>query len=262
MRLELLDRQDGFRGSGGSARSRSDAGLFWWTVLITVLAGLASFCWFFSIYVFAHPEKPLNYQLLRKLDKLAEVKEFSPINVPGGAINSAKDIYSRFYRLSPAHLSVKNDILKRNFISNYEDGAPLYLTGTFEVLSVRALNEEDLVASGFVLRARCADYPNVDVEYIVPARSVEVIPYAEGDSFKVSGSGHYASVIHVDRFGEEDICLTTIPLIYPELGVALEEGSEPIKLVMSAPQRLNMESDFPLTRPPGSEIKEVAGLLR
>ena len=132
MRFEFIQQHDGYRGGGSSAQLRADSGLFWWTVIITILAGLATFCWFFSIYVFAHPEKPLNYQLLTKLDKLEEVKDYSPTNVPGGPIKSPKDLYGRFYRFSPSHLEVKNDILKRSFISNYKEEKPLYLTGTFE----------------------------------------------------------------------------------------------------------------------------------
>jgi hypothetical protein len=262
MRLEFLDRQDGFRGSGGSARVRTDTGLFWWTILITVLTGLASFCWFFSIYVFAHPEKPLNYQLLKKLGKLQEVKDFSPLDVPNGTIHPAKELYASFYQLSSSHLGVKNAILKRNFISNYKNNAPLYLSGRFEVLTCRILGDEDLITSGCVVRARSVDYPNVDVEYLVPAEAVEVIPYAEGDTFKISGSGHYASVIHVDRYAEDKLCFTAIPLIYPELAKALQAENEPVKLVMAAPRSLNMKAELPLTEPPKSVVGEVARLLR
>ncbi len=266
MRLNLLDRHDARRSGGGGGgnvlRSRSDSGLFWWTILITVLIGLASFCWFFSIYVFAHPEKPMNYELLTKLDKLEEVRDFSPTNVPGGMIASGKELYAKFYDLSPTHLQVQNALLKRNFISNYEDEAPIYLTGIFEVLSTRMLSEKDLVPSGCVVRGRCLEFPNVDIEYIVPASSVNVIPFAKGDSFKVSGSGHYASVVHVDRFSEDKICFSMIPLLYPELSNVREKGAKPLLVVMSAPQKLNMAAELPLTNAPGKEISKVARLSR
>ncbi len=89
-----------------------------------------------------------------------------------------------------------------------------------------------------------------------------MMPYVKGDSFKISGSGHYASVIHVDRFADEKICFSTIPLIYPEIARVREEGGEPTRVVMSAPQELNMEAELPLTPVPGSEIRDVAGLVR
>jgi len=259
MRIEFLDKHDTHRGSGGVAQPRTDSGLFWWTILITILVGLATFCWFFSIYVFAHPEKPLNYRLLTKLDKIEKVKDFSPTNVPGGKIEPSKDLYGKFYRFSPAHLKVKNDILKRNFIGNYSDEAPLYITGNFEVLSTRVLSEKDPVTSGCVIRGRCTDFPNVDIEYIVPSLSVESIPYGVGDTFKVTGSGHYASIVHIDRFAEENICFSAIPILYPEFSNTPAEGEEALKVAMKAPEALNMESTWPFTTD-ATEGSGVAGL--
>jgi len=249
MRIEFLETQrDAYHKGGGNNRPRrSDSGLFWWTILITILFGLATFCWFFSIYVFSHPEKPLNYDLLTRLGKLPEVEQFAPNNVPTGKFKSAKDLYNRFYRFAPAHLKVKNDVLKRDFIRNYKESQPLYITGTFEVISARELTGTDPVTSGCVVRMRCADFPNVDLEYIVPATEVVTIPVEVGETFKVSGSGHFASVVHIDRFAAENICFSVIPLIYPDFKNTPEEGGEEFKVAMTAPEILNMNSQWPCT---------------
>src|SRR3954468_10816976 len=93
MRAQFLNDGSDFRARGGGghlAKDRRDNGLFWWTILITLLIGVATFCWFFSIMVFKYPEKPFNYRLLTKLEKLERIARFDPLaaNAPAAAPDS------------------------------------------------------------------------------------------------------------------------------------------------------------------------------
>src|SRR5436189_6111571 len=118
------------RGGGGSnfAKNRRDNGLFWWTILITLLIGVATFCWFFSIMVFKYPEKSFNYRLLTKLEKLERIARFDPLaanaasvapgsdvvpvkRLPNGTFNNARDLLNKYYNYNPDQLRLTNSVL-------------------------------------------------------------------------------------------------------------------------------------------------------
>src|SRR4051812_11614293 len=111
MHAQFLSDGSDFRSRGGGgnlAKGRRDEGLFWWTILITLLIGVATCCWFFSIMVFRYPEKPFNYRLLTKLEKLEPLARFDPLaansstapgagvpvvkRLPNGTFNNARDL--------------------------------------------------------------------------------------------------------------------------------------------------------------------------
>ncbi|MEZ5304861.1 MAG: hypothetical protein R3F11_30060 [Verrucomicrobiales bacterium] len=94
--------------TGGKYYSRQKSvGMFWWTIAITLLLGLCVFFWFFSIYVFAHPEQPFSYELLSRLGKLDDLKNYevaSPtkdLESPKGKFFAPKEFYAT-YQESPA----------------------------------------------------------------------------------------------------------------------------------------------------------------
>src|SRR5215207_4653870 len=119
-------------GGGSTAKGRKDEGLFWWTILITLLLALATFCWFFSIMVFKYPEKPFNYRLLTKLEKLEPIARFDPLaagsssaavikRLPNGSFHNARDLLNKYYNYNPDQLRLTNSLLKRSYILNYSE---------------------------------------------------------------------------------------------------------------------------------------------
>src|SRR5688572_24556149 len=145
MHAQFLSDGSDFRSHGGGsnlAKGRRDEGLFWWTILITLLLGVAICCWFFSIMVFKYPEKPFNYRLLTKLEKLEPIARFDPLaagsssaavikRLPNGTFHNARDLLNKYYNYNPDQLRLTNSLLKRSYILNYSAESPVYVKGTY-----------------------------------------------------------------------------------------------------------------------------------
>src|SRR6187401_3251752 len=126
MRAQFLSDGSDFRARGGGghfAKDRRGNGLFWWTILITLLIGVATFCWFFSIMVFKYPEKPFNYRLLTKLEKLEPIAKFDPLagaskssdqirilRLPNGTFHNARDLLNKYYNYNASQLRLINSV--------------------------------------------------------------------------------------------------------------------------------------------------------
>ncbi|MCB1224764.1 MAG: hypothetical protein KDK99_03025 [Verrucomicrobiales bacterium] len=234
-------------GGGSFSRKKESGGLFWWSILITLLMGLATFCWFFSIMVFQHPEKPFNYRLLSRMDKLPVLRKFSAYTAPRGATRTSSDLLSHYYTYTPEQLFVSNEILKRSYIRNYDkQEPPIYVTGEFQVVSIRPLGERDLMSKGWVIRTRAVDLEDVDVEILLPGLKSEAPPYVLGKKLKLDRKNTFAALVNVDRLGEDRVCASVVPLVYGGF-----EGSEGISLALDPPKVLNMEAKLPMTEDPG-----------
>src|ERR1700710_597403 len=110
MRAQFLSDGSDYRprsGGGNFSRKQGGSGMFWWTIIITLLLGVATFSWIFSMVVFKYPEKPFNYRLLGKLKKLEPLTAFHPLHVPNGTQIVAKDLL-QFSSLNTEQLRVKN----------------------------------------------------------------------------------------------------------------------------------------------------------
>lgn len=258
MRAQFLNDGSDFRSrySGGQfARHRRNEGMFWWTIFITLMLGVATFCWIFSIMVFRYPEKPFNYDLLTRLKKLDPLVKFDPLSVPHGEFRSAKDLL-KFTELNAEQLRVKNGLLKRAYILNYREENPEYLKGTYVVLQSRALAASDVVASGWVVRARSVDIEDVEVEMLLPGADPAKPPYVEGQTFTLDNKATFAAVVHLDRRtgkSADGISATVVPIVYGEHLVSKEE-----KIALRAPGSLNMRARWPLTDPVSVPAAKVA----
>lgn len=271
MQVRFLNDSSDYRSYGGGSLSqkKEGGGIFWWAILITLLMGAATFCWFFSIMVFSHPEKPFNYKVLAKFNKLTPLRPYTIYTTPAGKSFNPRDLMAEFYSYNPEQLSVRNDLFKRSYLKNYQHEQPMYLLGGFRVLNVRALTENDVFTEGWVVRARSKDIEDVDLEVVMPGLSKTTPPYAAGDSFTLH-KRNFASTLHVQRMDEDRMCVTVVPLAYQaaakEAVVAAapavatpEAAQEAVKeankvLSFSPPERLNMEAYWPITRDPGSEM--------
>ncbi len=245
MRSQYLSDGSDFRsrGSGGDlARQRRGNDMFWWTIVITLLMGAATFSWIFSIMVFKYPEKPFNYGLLTKLKKLEPVAEFEPLTVPRGEYLDPKKLLSKYFYLNTDQLRVKNDLLKRAYILNYKDESPDYVKGTFNVLNSRPLDEKDVMSSGWVVRGRSVEMEDVEVEVIFPGRDIKKSPYLDGQTFTLDNKSTFAALLHVGRGANDAICATLVPIVYGEFAI---NGDK--KVDLSAPIKLNLRSRWPIT---------------
>lgn len=240
-------------GGGGFSKKKDSGGVFWWTILITFLMGLATFCWFFSIMVQTHPEKPFNYRILAKFDKLDPLRSFSKYTIPGGKFMPSRDVFAEFFAFSHEQLAVKNDMLKRAYIRNYKQEQPIYVTGEYQVLNARPLEGGDVVTNGWVVRARAVDLEDIDVELLLPGLQSTSDPFQVGDKIKLDKQNTFAAALNVQKYAHDRLCITLMPITYG--GLSSREG-KPVK--MTPPERLNMEAYWPVSRDPEIAAEKVA----
>ncbi len=257
MRSQFLNDGSDFRSrSGGQfARERRSNGMFWWTIVITMLLGIATFCWIFSVMVFKYPEKPFNYGLLARLKKLEMLTEFDPIKVPHGEFRTAREML-KYSDLNLEQLRVKNALLKRAYILNYKEENPEYIKGTFIVLHTRALTAADVMPLGWVARAISVDMEDVEVEILLPGADPARAPYEDGQTVVLDNKTTFAAVVHLDRKTGKDsdgICASVVPIVY---GQHLLGGEA--KIALEAPDKLNMGARWPLTDPVSIPAAKVA----
>ncbi len=130
-------------------RRAPSSGLFWWTLLIIILCVLVVASWFFSIFVFDHPELPRNYALLQRFDKLEPIKRYEPLAPPRGRFKSTRDLYDKYFRYDDFLLGEVNAIFKRDYIENFKRADSIaFLRGEFIVVSTRQLGPDDVIMSG------------------------------------------------------------------------------------------------------------------
>lgn len=250
MHVRFLSDGNEYRsyGGGGLTQKKDSGGIFWWTILITLLMGAATFCWFFSIMVFSHPEKPFNYKVLARFNKLTPLRPYTVYTAPSGKSLTARDLLAEFFPYTAEQLGVRNDIFKRAYLKNYQHEQPVYLMGNYQVLNLRRLTEGDVFTSGWVVRARAQDLEDIDVELVLPGPASATIPFKTGDAFKLE-KRTYASTLHVQRLNEDRLCVTLVPLAYQAKAAS---GEATVNL--APPERLNMEAYWPITRDPGSAM--------
>jgi len=254
MNVRFLSDGSEYRSYGGGSfsKKKEGGGIFWWSILITLLMGAATFCWFFSIMVFSHPEKPFNYKMLAKFKKLESLRPFTVYTAPHGKFLSARDLLTEVFPYSHDQMAVRNDVLKRSYIRNYKHEQPTYLKGTFNVISARPLAATDVVNTGWVVRARAADLEDVDVEIVMPNLKSAAAPYQAGETVILDQKQTFASTLHVQRMDGDRICVTVVPLAYQ--GFNSKVGA----ITMAPPEKLNMDAYWPITRDPGLVAEGIA----
>lgn len=253
MRVQFLNDGSEFRtyGGGSFSKTKGTGGLFWWTLAIFLLLALATTSWFFSIWVFAHPEKPFSYKLLTRLEKLEPIRKWTLHTVPNGAILSSSKLLEQYYYYDTAHMRLANDMLKRSYIKNFKEQSPEYVVGTFHVLAARPLTASDVFTAGWVVVGRSAEMEDVDVELLLPGLKGEA-PYKVGDTLMIDKKKTFAAVVHVQRLEGERIQATLVSLLYQN--APGKEGEETpsaddasVVATLSPPEKLNMEAMWPVS---------------
>lgn len=276
-----------FMSAGRSAHSRgatqkpAEAGLFWWTIIITLLLGAAIASWFFSIYIFAYPEKPFNYKLLSRLHKLEPLKKFERNEVPSGKIYGPKGAFQEFDRLTDKQLLDKSNILRRSYVTNYRsiEDRPVYLKGDFKIYQVRPLIATDVFTSGLVVRAQSIEevesapleYPNTLIEFVFPTTGPALAAFSVGDILTIDqrsvvakssdkkgdGRRFYASALNIARLPQNKLLFTLVPLLYPNCEI---NGDQDANIAMAVPAKLNMDGRWPITDEAAGVVSPAASV--
>jgi|MDTC01.3.fsa_nt_gb hypothetical protein len=212
-----------------------------WTLAILFLSAMAIFSWLFPAYVFRNPEVPSNYALLRKLGKLENVKAFSRERrlENSGDFYGAVKLFERESGRSEGYLTGFNNIQKRLYVQNYEQGKMFgYVTGMFDVVTVRALGDDDFF-EGVAIQATSVDFPNLVLEYLLPV-SMELLPFKAGSKLRIGKGDDKAAILHMDRLSGDRLSVSVVPLTYH---VKLPDGSS---LDAAPPKALNLRSKWPV----------------
>lgn len=231
---------------------------FWWLLANALALAFAVISWALCLHVFGHPEIPRNYRFLEKIGQTPELKRHTVLDAPNVAALDPRDLYRRFFPLDEDARDRLNAVLMRNYLTNFERPLMLtYIQGDYRIEQVRALDENDFLIPGFVVRARAmvkpddfteaAPYPVV-IEYIFPTPQAEMADgFREGDTLDVRKSPNCASILHIARALESDepvLLLTVVPIAYGPYRI-----DENTSFDIEVPERLNPGAAFPLFRP-------------
>jgi hypothetical protein len=201
---------------------------FWWLLANILALCFAVVSWTVCLHVFGNPEIPRNYEILRRIGRLPELKRHTVLDVPDGNLLDPKGLYSRFFQLTGNQRACLNSRLMRNYLTNFERPLALtYIEGDYQVEKVRELGPDDFIARGFVIRARAlvrpddftrpAPYPVV-IDYVFPtAETTAARQFRQGDVLSVRKSPNCAAILHVERALDGDdplVCLSVMPIAY------------------------------------------------
>ena len=228
---------------------------FWWLLANALAACFAVGSWTVCLHVFGNPAIPRNYEILRKIGRLPELTRFTVLDAPNGSSRDPKSAYSLFYPRSEEELKRLNTQLMRNYLTNFERPLILnYIEGEFQVERTRALDANDFVHPGFVVRAKAMVKPDdftkpapfpVIIEYVFPTRDPSPMDaFRPGDILSVNKSPNCAAIIHVAKIIEGDdpmVCLTVVPIAYG----AYEVGKE-LSFEIAPPSEVKPSAHFPL----------------
>src|SRR6266704_2131698 len=221
---------------------------FAWTVTILLLTGFAFAAWLGSFYIFSQPERPDSYRILQKLHKIEPPKRFELTAAPAGEFLSAKQLYDRYNSMVSAELTKTNAELARNYIRNFQQvrGLVPYVVGRYVIMEARELSSSDLFTSGMVALTGSIENPELLMEHLYPAepQTVSLIKQtlSTGLELKLDRAHDLSVVIHVERFPDGRIMLTSVPLLYGTYTVMRGTGT----FSLEPPLSLNLEAGWPL----------------
>src|SRR5438128_5613137 len=223
---------------------------FAWTVAILLLTGFAFAAWLGSFYIFSQPERPDSYRILQKLHKVDPPKRFELTAAPPGEFLSAKQLYDRYNAMGSAEFAKTNAELARNYIRNFQQvrGLVPYVVGRYVIEEARDLSSSDLFTSGMVALTNSVENPELLMEHLYPAepQTVSLIKQtlSTGLELKLDRAHDLSVVIHVERFVDGRIMLTSVPLLYGTYTVMRGTGT----FSLEPPLALNLEAGWPLFR--------------
>jgi len=245
-------RYYGVNGYGGQRRSAyaSDS-LFGWTVFIFLLIGLVFLCWMGSYYIFAHPESPGNYNLLKRLHKIEPPQRFELTGAPRGEFLKPGKLLERFGSMTASEIRRTNENLLRAFIRNYHQCRDLipYAVGTYKVVGTMPLTGKDFCNSGLVAILQAVEQPEVLLEQLFTADDKNLpalqLALGKGMEIKLEKPLDLSAVIHIDRLPDNRLRLTTMPLLYGRYGA----GKGSVSFSLEPPDFLDLNAGVPVLTP-------------
>jgi hypothetical protein len=221
---------------------------FAWTIAILLLTGFAFAAWLGSFYIFSQPERPDSYRILQKLHKIDPPKRFELTAAPAGEFLSAKQLYDRYNAMGSAELTRTNAEQARNYIRNFQQvrGLVPYVVGRYVIMEARELSSSDIFTSGMVALTGSVESPELLMEHLYPAEP-QAVPLIKqtlsmGLELKLDRAHDLSAVIHVERFPDGRIMLTSVPLLYGTYTVMRGTGT----FSLEPPLSLNLEAGWPL----------------
>ena len=211
---------------------------FWWLLANGLAICFAVVSWVVCLNVFRHPENPRNYEIMRKLKRLPELRRYSMLEAPSAISLSPKEIYRKYFGFDERGQKRLNEALMKNYLTNFERPLLLcYVEGNYEVEAVRPLGPKDFFEPGFVVRGRAmvkpdeftaaAPYP-VIIEYLFPTVDRAAFSWFKpGDTLTVSKVPNCAVVLHVSKVtveNEQVLCVTVVPIVYGGYQVGSERS--------------------------------------
>src|SRR5437016_2942465 len=221
---------------------------FAWTVVILLLTGFAFAAWLGSFYIFSQPERPDSYRILQKLHKIEPPKRFELTAAPPGEFLSAKQLYDRYNAMGSAEFAKTNAELARNYIRNFQQvrGLVSYVVGRYVIEEARELSSSDIFTSGMVAMTDSVENPELLMEHLYPAEP-QAVPLIKqtltpGLELKLDRAHDLSAVIHVERFPDGRVMVTSVPLLYGTYTVMRGTGT----FSLEPPLLLNLEAGWPL----------------
>ncbi|MBU6171780.1 MAG: hypothetical protein KGQ87_09885 [Verrucomicrobia bacterium] len=229
---------------------------FWWFIANGVALCFAVASWLLCLEVFGNPEVPRNYEILRKIGRLHELKLFPADDLPDGVTLDAVELYSRFYPSPNAQLAKFNARMLRNYLTNFDSPETVvHVEGEYRIEKVRKLKEGDFISSGVVVRARAMVAPDegldptpypVWVDCVIPTRDESAAQaFSIGGMLKLGG-GAKVTLLHVGRVAagaDQVLCFTVTPL-----AAGVFRVSEGKRIDTKAPAQVRPAAVFPLIR--------------
>jgi hypothetical protein len=230
---------------------------FWWLLANALALCFAVISWTVCLTVFGNPEVPRNYEILRKIGRLPELKRYTLLDVPNGSLLDPKGLYSRFFALNPDQMQWLNSQLMRNYLTNFERPLSLtYIEGDYQVEDLRELGKGDFIEEGFAIRARALVKPDdftkavafpVVIEYVFPTTDKTAVQeFRGGDILTVKKSPNCAAIVHAEKIleGEDQVlCLTVIPIAYGPYRIGDNKT-----FTINPPKQVSPASGFPVFR--------------
>jgi hypothetical protein len=228
---------------------RKKANLFWWTVAILLLSGMAIATWMGIFYVIGQPERPESYRVLKKLHKIEPPKRFELTAAPAGEFLSAKQLYERYSAMRPAELAQADAVLTRNYIRNFQQvrGLVTYVIGRYTIMDSRELKPDDVFSSGVAALTRSVERAELLMEHIyttADARDARLLrqTLVRGLDVKLERAHDLSAVIHTERLADGRIQITAIPLLYGSYAVTRGTGT----FSLEPPADLNLVAGWPI----------------
>lgn len=231
---------------------------FWWLLANALALCFAVISWGICLHVFGNPEIPRNYEILRKIGRLPQLKHYTALDAPNGKLLDPKGLYSQFSALTGDPLVRVNSQLARNYLTNFSRPQVItYIEGDYQVDKVRKLGRSDFLPAGFVIRGRALVKPDdftkpapfpVLIEYVFPTLDTNAARHFQpGDILSVKKNPHCAVILHVAReveAGEQMVCLTVIPIAYGPYCV-----NDTATITLEPPVEVRPASGFPIFKP-------------